>query len=379
VYQLHSLFASFVFELLRFLDHEKQSQQRYISFPVSTMSPKSTIFLAGAFATQVLAHGILNEFTADGVGYEGFATESIYKIQNGNPVPDIAAWSTEAVDRDYIEPNSMGTQDINCHKNAAPGVLSAKVAAGGTVEFFWADWPHNQGPVLTYIAPCGGDCATADKSALKWIKIDEAGWDGEWAGQKLMDNNFTWTTTVPATIAAGNYVFRNEIINLHSGVEPNGAQLYPQCVNIEITGDGTDTPEGTLGVDLYKADDAGILFDGASTKITEYPIPGPPLYVPGDSSVPASGDSASNSTQTPSAAATSVASTIVSQTATVNGTYPVATGTLLIPVIPTTFVTRTAASATGTGRARPSGCRAYNPSKLPVLFHFTQSAWTSRY
>ncbi|KAH7130486.1 glycoside hydrolase, partial [Dendryphion nanum] len=241
-----------------------------------------TILLTSGFAAQVLAHGILTEFTANGVRYEGFATESIYKIQNGNPVPDVAAWSTEALDRGYIEPNSMSTQDINCHKNAAPGVLTAEVAAGGTIDFFWADWPHNQSPVLTYIAPCNGDCATVDKSTLEWIKIDEAGWDGEWAGQKLMNNNFTWTTTVPSTIAAGNYVFRNEIINLHSGVKPNGAQLYPQCMNVKITGSGTDRPKGTLAVNFYKPDDAGILFDGASKNIIEYPIPGPPLYIPGD-------------------------------------------------------------------------------------------------
>ncbi|KAI6774703.1 hypothetical protein HG530_001461 [Fusarium avenaceum] len=236
-----------------------------------------------ALAAHASAHGILGEIITDGVRNAAFQTDFIYRKQNGNPTPELIAWSTESLDRGYIEPNSMNTLDINCHVNADPGALTAQVAGGGTVDFFWPDWPHDVGPVLTYIASCGGNCASADKSALSWVKIDEAGYDGQWAAEKLMKNNFTWTTTVPSTIAPGNYVFRHEIINLHSGGEQNGAQLYPQCVNIEITGTGTDTPQGVLGVELYKADDAGILFDPYAKDMSSYPIPGPALYVAGSS------------------------------------------------------------------------------------------------
>lgn len=286
------------------------------------MSFKPVFVFAGAFVTFAAAHGIVTEFTTDGVSNLGFTTDYIYRIQNGNPVPDLAAWSTSSFDRGYIEPHNMKTLDINCHVDAEPGALMASVAAGGEVGFFWADWPHNVGSVLTYIAACGGDCAFADKSALKWVKIDEAGFDGEWAGQKLMDNNFTWTTTVPSTIAAGNYVFRNEIINLHSGAEPNGAQLYPQCVNIEITGSGTDSPKGVLGVDLYRADDAGILFD-PYTEPLNYILPGPALYVIGSS--PTTGNTmvepAPPSNYTPPTSADTLATaTAVSETATLNNT-----------------------------------------------------------
>ncbi|KAH7350225.1 Cel61b [Plectosphaerella cucumerina] len=241
------------------------------------------ITAALAMATQAWAHGILGEIVTDGVRHAAFQTDYIYRKQNGNPTPDLIAWSTESLDRGYIEPNSMSTLDINCHVNAEPGALTAQVAAGGQVDFFWPDWPHNVSPVLTYIAPCEGDCAFVDKSALRWTKIDEAGYDGQWAAEKLIANNFTWTTTVPSTIAPGNYVFRNEIINLHSGAEPNGAQLYPQCVNIEITGTGTDVVKGVPGVDLYQADDAGILFDPYAKGMSSYPIPGPELYIAGNS------------------------------------------------------------------------------------------------
>ncbi|KAF5612773.1 glycosyl hydrolase family 61 [Fusarium sp. NRRL 25303] len=233
-----------------------------------------------ALAAQASAHGILDEIITDGVRNAAFQTDFIYRKQNGNPTPDLIAWSTESLDRGYIEPNSMSTLDINCHVNAEPGALTAQVAAGGKVDFFWPDWPHEVGPVLTYIAACGGDCASVEKSSLSWVKIDEAGYDGQWAAEKLINNNFTWTTTVPSTVAPGNYVFRHEIINLHSGAEQNGAQLYPQCVNIEITGTGTDTPQGVPGVELYKAQDAGILFDPYAKDMSTYPIPGPALYKP---------------------------------------------------------------------------------------------------
>ncbi|KAI9042363.1 lytic polysaccharide monooxygenase auxiliary activity family 9 protein [Aspergillus affinis] len=232
---------------------------------------KAIVIVASALAARTAAHGIVSEFYTDGDRNAGFQTEYIYRKQSGNPVPDLAAWSTESLDRGYIEPNNLQTLHINCHVNAEPGVLTAQVAAGGKVDFFWPDWPHNVGPVLTYIVACTGDCLQTSPLL----------------GQKLMDNNFTWTTTVPENIAAGNYVFRNEIINLHSGAELNGAQLYPQCVNIEITGSGTETPEGVLGISLYKADDPGILFDPYG-KTIDYPLPGPALYSsPGSTVSPA--------------------------------------------------------------------------------------------
>ncbi|KAK6213097.1 Cel61b [Colletotrichum tabaci] len=287
--------------------------------------------IAIALAAQTNAHGILGEIVADGVRHAAFQTDYIYRKQNGNPTPDLIAWSTESLDRGYIEPNSLRTLDINCHVNAEPGALTAQVAAGGKVDFVWPDWPHDVGPVLTYIAPCGGDCASAEKSALKWTKIDEAGYDGQWAAEKLIANNFTWTTTVPSTIAPGNYVFRNEIINLHSGAEQNGAQLYPQCVNIEITGTGTDAPDGVLGVELYKADDAGILFDPYAKGMSTYPIPGPGLYVAGNSTLSPTGSVSSDPPPPPHTDVSSVVAAVTPATASATPSA----------AAPTTFSTRT--------------------------------------
>ncbi|KAF2966522.1 hypothetical protein GQX73_g7038 [Xylaria multiplex] len=212
------------------------------------MSLKS-IILASACAAVARAHGTVSGFVTDGTWNQGFLLDYYYQIKNGGTPPSISAWYAENLDNGFVEPNNYGTSDINCHKNSKSGSLTKSVKAGGTIDFQWTEWPHDIGPVLTYVAQCSGDCKDADKTALRWVKIDEEGWDSStktWASRKLIDNNNTWTTTVPSTLASGNYVFRHE----------NGAQNYPQCFNIQITGSGTDKPTGTLGVDLYKANDA---------------------------------------------------------------------------------------------------------------------------
>lgn len=72
-------------------------------------------------------------------------------------------------------------------------------------------------------------------------------------------------------------MLRHEIIALHSASQENGAQSYPQCLNLVVSGDGSDSPSGTVGTSLYKADDEGIVFDIYSNP-TSYPFPGPELY-----------------------------------------------------------------------------------------------------
>lgn len=105
-----------------------------------------------------------------------------------------------------MQTNKNRDPNIACHKNAVNANVSATVAAGGTVKFQWTEWPHNIGPVLTYVANCGGDCKDADKTALKFVKIDESGVDLStqvWAAGKLMADGDAWTTTVPKSLAPG--------------------------------------------------------------------------------------------------------------------------------------------------------------------------------
>ena len=59
-------------------------------------------------------------------------------------------------------------------------------------------------------------------ATLKWFKIDEAGLlsgtigNGYWGAGKMIDQNSSWTTTIPATVPSGNYLIRFETIALHS-------------------------------------------------------------------------------------------------------------------------------------------------------------------
>jgi cellulase len=118
---------------------------------------------------------------------------------------------------------------------------------------------------------------------LEFFKIDGVGLiddttvPGTWADDQLIANNNTWAVTIPSDIAPGHYVLRHEIIALHSAGETNGAQNYPQCFNLEVTGSGTATPAGTLGTALYTADEAGILVNIYQT-LASYLVPGPALY-----------------------------------------------------------------------------------------------------
>ncbi|KAI2622277.1 glycosyl hydrolase family 61-domain-containing protein [Xylaria nigripes] len=240
----------------------------------------SIILAAASYATVARAHGTVSGFVTDGTWNQGFLLDYYYLVKNGGEMPDIAAWYAEDLDNGFVAPDAYGTSDINCHINAKPGSITTTVAAGGTVQFQWTTWPHDIGPILTYVAPCDGACSDVDKTTLKWVKIDAVGWDpatSKWASGTLIENNNTWITTVPTTLAPGNYVFRHEIIALHGGATKDGAQNYPQCFNIAITGSGTDKPTGILGVDLYKEDDPGILFN-PYVEFVSYPIPGPPLY-----------------------------------------------------------------------------------------------------
>ena len=165
--------------------------------------------------------------------------------------------------------------------------------ADSTREQQWTDWPvTHHGPVIDYLANCNGQCDTADKTSLMFNKIDAVGLLGEstgpgsagfWGSDKLREANNTWTVTIPSTIAKGEYVLRHEIIALHEArAGGGGAQNYPHCINLEVTGSGTDLlTSGTLGTKLYRRTDPGIQVD--IYKPIKYQMPGPPLYRGGSS------------------------------------------------------------------------------------------------
>ncbi|EKD16174.1 glycosyl hydrolase family 61 [Drepanopeziza brunnea f. sp. 'multigermtubi' MB_m1] len=233
--------------------------------------------------SSVVAHGTVSGIVADGIYYDGYNPS----YQWITPAPVTIGWKIPAdIDNGFIAPNNFGTADVICHVGATNAMAAAPVRAGGKIVLQWTPWPaSHKGPVIEYLANCNGPCETVDKTKLLWTKISAVGLlsptamtNGFWASDQLVANNNSWTTTIPSTIAKGNYVLRHEIIGLHSASQANGAQDYPQCVSLAISGSGTDKlTSGTLGTALMKATDPGILFN-LYAPLSTYTIPGPALY-----------------------------------------------------------------------------------------------------
>ena len=237
--------------------------------------------LVATIAATAAAHGHVSSVVVGGATLSGYEPNYQYKT----PAPVVAGWSDPlAQDNGFVEPNSYTNPDIICHKGATPGQATIPVNAGEDVTFLWTvPWPDSHhGPIITYLAKCPGDCATVDKTTLEFVKVDAVGLvtpgqTGKWASDTLIAQNSSWTFTIPESIAPGQYVARHEIIALHSAGQANGAQNYPQCINLEVSGSGTENPTGTLGTELYKADDPSIVFN-IYTQIDSYAIPGPTLW-----------------------------------------------------------------------------------------------------
>jgi cellulase len=245
----------------------------------------ASTLLLGAVATLLdtaSAHGFVTGIKS-GSGFTAGSEPNWYYMPT-NQRKQTAGWDALNQDNGFVEPSALGSSDINCHKSATAGRLYAEVAAGSTIQIPWNTWPDtHKGPIINYIAPCNGDCSTLTPGSLRWSKISQGGLlkpggNGHWVTDDLITNGFTSSLTIPRNLKAGNYVLRHEIIALHAAGNDNGAQFYPQCLNLKVTGSGSVAPSGGVaGTSLYKRNDAGVLFS-LYTNPQSYPIPGPALW-----------------------------------------------------------------------------------------------------
>lgn len=300
----------------------------------------ASILAAALLSADAVAHGFVQGIAAEGKYYPG---QSHYST---DPSP---GWKADNGDNGFA--SSLTDQNIICHNNAVAGTQYVAINAGSSIELMWNTWPDShKGPMLDYLAPCGDDCTTVDKTALEFTKIDEAGLitadPQHWASDDMLANNFTWVTTIPSNIAPGKYVLRHETIALHSAGSEGGAQAYPQCINIEVSGSGTNslTSGGTLGTALYTPTDPGILINIYYPAPTSYEIPGPALMAGGtggEGSNPGSGSGPGPSNSTASAVATSSTSASSFELAT-SSISVTATATSKAAVVTTTMTTAAA-------------------------------------
>ncbi|KAL6408222.1 hypothetical protein AUP68_08074 [Ilyonectria robusta] len=227
------------------------------------MPSSKTLLSMLAGAATVAAHGHVNNIVINGASYAGY---DVFTLPYESNPPVVVGWAQDATDNGFIAPSAYGTSDIICHKNAENAKGHATVAAGDSIYLQWDTWPDShKGPVLDYLAACGDSgCESVEKTTLEFFKIGEKGLidgsasPGTYAADELIDNGIGWLVQIPESIKPGFYVLRHEIIALHSAGNADGAQNYPQCFNLEITGSGTEVPTGTLGTELYKADDAAV-------------------------------------------------------------------------------------------------------------------------
>ncbi|KAK5653363.1 hypothetical protein OQA88_9055 [Cercophora sp. LCS_1] len=296
-----------------------------------------TLLTALAGAATVAAHGHVTNIVINGQSFSGFLPNIFPYMQNP---PAVAGWTAANTDNGFVGPESFASADIICHRSATNAKAHAVVAAGDRIMLKWDTWPEShKGPVIDYLASCGtAGCETVDKTSLEFFKISEAGLingaqaPGQWASDTLIANNNSWLVEIPANIAPGNYVLRHEVIALHSAGQLNGAQNYPQCFNLQVTGSGTVRPQGVKGTALYTPNDAGILFN-IYTSLASYPIPGPALIAgakavaQGTSAIVASATAAPVQPTTTSQAA-------VQPTTTAQAVIPTTTSQAL--VVPTT-------------------------------------------
>jgi len=272
----------------------------------------------GAAITGVSAHGGVLSYANAGNWYWGWQPYNSPTGQTSIQRP----WSS------YNPIQGATSATIGCNDDGTPGALqqTASWAAGSQVTAYWNQiWPHNTGPVLTYLANCNGNCTSVNTNSLKWFKIDEAGlisgtvYNGSWAAGKMIADNSSWTTTIPSTVPSGNYIIRFETIALHS----MPAQFYPECAQVTITGGGSLAPTSAELVSLpgaYSDTDPGINIDIYSNEAqteTTYVIPGPPLY--GSSSSGGGGGGGSTTTAPPVSSTTSTPSAPTSTTSSGGG------------------------------------------------------------
>lgn len=73
--------------------------------------------------------------------------------------------------------------------------------------------------------------------------------------------------TIPECLEPGYYLVRHEIIALHAAFQYPGAQFYPGCHQLEVTGSGSTVPSDLVAFPgAYSSDDPGITYDAYQGK-----------------------------------------------------------------------------------------------------------------
>ncbi|KAF8827606.1 hypothetical protein HHX47_DHR4000019 [Lentinula edodes] len=259
----------------------------------------------------VSAHGYLAYL---GINDDQSYTNYTGNVPNADPSPSVIRQVSD------ISPvKGASNPDLNCGLNAQFAQKVASANPGDLLVFDWrggdnTNWPHNTGPMLTYMTSCGSsDCTQYNSSSSKWFKIAEIGIvtnatssnSPVWAQQSVMNGAFT-NVTLPSTLSPGNYLIRHEIIALHLATALGGAEFYPACSQVKVGGSQTGMAEDSemvLFPGAYKDTDPGI-YDPDVYSSNSYTFPGPPIAAFVTASASSSSGSSSSSTSSAPTATT---------------------------------------------------------------------------
>ncbi|KAJ8495135.1 hypothetical protein ONZ45_g12981 [Pleurotus djamor] len=250
---------------------------------------KAILGLAALFASisSVVSHGYVQEVVVPGGTYTGYLPNLdpylnpapqriVRKIPGNGPITDLSLIDVQC--NGWSEGGVIGS---------APAPIYATVAAGSAVHLNWTTWPDtHMGPIITYMARAPSDVTQwSPGTSAVWFKVDESGKtaDGKWAATDILTaNNSIYTFTIPRNLQPGQYIIRHEIIALHAAYSYPGAQAYPSCIQVQVTGSGTAFPTSFVSFPgAYTATTPGIVYD-AYTNTGAYPIPGPAVWTGGN-------------------------------------------------------------------------------------------------
>jgi cellulase len=149
-------------------------------------------------------------------------------------------WSWDALD-----PNDPF---IACGNPGTPLNVShhAPVRAGATINVTYQGWPHSHGPMLAYLARCPEKgCENVDLKQTMWFKIWQQGLlngnltEGEWAMAAMVGDETELQIRLPGSVKPGKYLLKHDMANLEGG----RVQLFVNCVQLDVGGEGTASPK----------------------------------------------------------------------------------------------------------------------------------------
>ncbi|KAI0053817.1 lytic polysaccharide monooxygenase [Auriscalpium vulgare] len=222
-----------------------------------------------ASAALANAHFTMQYIWVNGVD-QGLNT-NIRIPPNNNPVTDVTS------------------TDLTCNVNglSGSGVSTVSIPAGANITFEWHQHAQrtgedpisggHKGAVQVYVAKAPSTAASFDGQGAVWTKIYSSGLlnpsTEQWATDVVNATQGKHSVVIPASLPAGDYLLRAEIIALHVASSYPGAQFYIGCAQATITGGGSASPTKISLPGAYKSTDPGITVN-IYNNLQNYTAPG---------------------------------------------------------------------------------------------------------